>query len=237
MATDDWNMDYWRDEWAAQGGYVDDASAPELYGRRVRLRSLESGDDLRLYHLYQWSSHESDEPDVADFTQFRERLRSAQAKGAPFFVVEGLHSGRMIGWVYADQFAADRCSCRMRVYVIPDARVYGAGAEAGIHFLDYLFGVRGMRRVTAEAPLAQERVWKMAQHWGFQTEDVSRDERRVGDQRHEMVRLAIHRDEWRRRLADALGAPDPAPSGGVSRLFVTGHPHNGVEPGSDLQYL
>ena len=226
MATNDWDMEY-----------VDGANEPELYGVRVRLRGLEPGDDLRLYQLYQRSSHESDEPDVADPDRLRERLRSAQAENAPFFVVEGLHSGCMIGWVYADQFAADRHSCRMRVYVVPEARVYGAGAEAGIHFLDYLFGALGMRRVTAEAPLTQERIWKMAQHWGFQIEDVSRSEWRVDGQRHDMVRLAIHRDEWRRRLAEVPGTSDPAPSGGVSRLFITRRSDDIIGLNSGLQYL
>ena len=196
MATDDWDMEYWSDAQTRQPGDADGASEPALYGVRVRLRGLEPGDELRLYQVYQWASDERErpfwryEPGAIGFDQFRERLRSTQAEHAPLFIVEGLHSGRMIGWVYADQFAADRLSCRMRVYVIPEARVYGAGAEAGIHFLDHLFGALGMRKVIAEAPLTQERVWKMAQHWGFQIEDVLRDEWRMGGQGHQWLSLA-----------------------------------------------
>ena len=84
---------------------------------------------------------------LASIETFREQVRAALHGDEPLFIVEGKHSGRIIGWVYADQFLPARLVCRIHVYIIPEARSYGAGAEATLLFLDYLFGWLGMRTV------------------------------------------------------------------------------------------
>jgi RimJ/RimL family protein N-acetyltransferase len=144
-----------------------------------------------------------DEPGMIDFEMFRQQLRHALAAGEPHLIVEGLNSGRMIGWVYADLLSLLHLRCRMHVYVIPEARIYGAGAEAGILLLDYLFGWLGMHKVFAETLVSQAAIRQMAQHWGFEVEGVLREERWLGWQHHDVARLAIQRKDWHEKLMEA----------------------------------
>lgn len=104
---------------------------------------------------------------MIDFNIFREQLDQARAAGEPHLIVEGLHSGRMIGWVYADMLSLAHLRCRMHVYVTPVARPYGAGAEDGILFLDFLFGWLGMHKVFVETLVSHDRAREMAEHWGI----------------------------------------------------------------------
>lgn len=219
----------WRNELAARrpaGGSVvppDGGSVvpPELSGVRIRLRPLEPGNELQLY---QWASDEQEywlwreEPGVIGFDSFCEQLRRALLANEPHFAVESLHSRRMVGWVYADQLSSAHRRCRMHIYVVPQARSYGAGAEAGIFFLDYLFGWLDMRKVIAEALVAQHGARRMAEYWGFEVEGIFREERWLGCRTHDVVRLAIQREIWRQRYIDALGTARTTSSSGAHNM-------------------
>ncbi|HEY1387981.1 MAG TPA: GNAT family protein [Ktedonobacterales bacterium] len=210
MAADGWEGEngydelyqQWHDELAARRDVEKGLILPELCGVRIRIRSPEPGDERKLY---QWAADTQErwlwreEPGIITFESFSKQLRSAFAANEPHFIVEGLQSGRVIGWVYADQFSPMHRRCHMHVYVIPEARSYGAGAEAAIYFLDYLFGWLDMRKVIAEALVAQHPARKMAEFWGFQVEGMFREERWLGCQPYDVVRLAISRSVWRRR--------------------------------------
>ncbi len=217
MAADESDIDRWRDQqyqhWSdelvARRGAEHAPTLPELQGVRVRLRPLESGDEIQL-HLWATTEHETDlwhdEPGMVGFDMFRQQLRHALAAGEPHLIVEGLNSGRMIGWVYADLLSLAHLRCRMHVYVIPEARSYGAGAEAGILFLDYLFGRLDMHKVFVETLVSQDSAREMAEHWGFEIEGVLREERRLGQQRYDVARLAIQRRDWHEKLIEATEA-------------------------------
>ena len=202
----------WRD--AEQGAHP----PRELHGVRVRLRPLESGDETQL-HPWAMDEHEMDlwrdEPGMVGFEMFRQQLRHALAAGEPHLIVEGLNSGRMIGWVYADLLSLAHLRCRMRVYVIPEARSYGAGAEAGILFLDYLFGWLDMHKVFVETLASQGATRAMAEHWGFALEGILREERRLGQQHYDVARLAIQRSDWHEKLIEAT---EVTPSYGVPHM-------------------
>ena len=167
----------------------------ELYGDRVRLRTLESGDEERLYN---WSNGRRERclwPGVTGFVSvetFREQVCAAIHGDEPLFIVEGKHSGRIIGWVYADQFSSEYLVCRMHVYIIPEARSYGAGAEAALLFLDYAYGQLGMRTVVIEPLASQAYIIELARKGGFEMESAS----------HVKRRLAIQRARWQETLLD-----------------------------------
>lgn len=216
MAADGWEGEsrydqqyqQWHDELAARRKAERGPILPELCGVRIRIRSLHPGDETQLY---EWAADAQErwlwreELGIVTFDDFNKQLRSAFAANEPHFIVEGLQSGRMIGWVYADQFSAMHRRCHMHVYVVPEARSYGAGAEAAIYFLDYLFGWLDMRKVIAEALVAQHVARKMAEYWGFQVEGVFREERWLGCQPYDVVRLAILRSVWHKRYIEPVG--------------------------------
>lgn len=203
----------WRDELAARRAWNNDMIPPELCGVRIRIRPLEPGDEEQLYH---WAADAQErwlwreELGIIWFDSFREQLRASLAADEPHFIVEGLQSGRMTGWIYADKFSAAHRRCHMHVYVVPEARTYGAGAEAAIYFLDYLFGWLDMRKVVAEALVAQRHAQKMAEFWGFQVEGILREERWLGCHAYDVVRLAILRSAWRKRYIEPFNTSAPA---------------------------
>lgn len=178
---------------------------PELEGARVRLRAIEQG-DAPLLHV--WSTDQSEmwlwreEAGIVAYDPFLAKLRCALSAGEPHLMVEGKHSGFPIGWVYADQVSHDHCRCRMTVYIIPEARAYGAGAEAGVLFLDYLFGWRGMRKIFIEALAVQTEAITIATKGGFRREGEFSEERSLGGRPMDVVRLAMQRAYWQDTLAD-----------------------------------
>jgi RimJ/RimL family protein N-acetyltransferase len=178
---------------------------PELEGARVRLRAIETGD---MPQLHVWSTDQSEmwlwreEARLVAYDPFLTKLQSALTAGEPHLMVEGKHSGFPIGWVYADQVSNDHCRCRMTVYIIPEARAYGAGAEAGVLFLDYLFGWRGMRKIYIETLAVQTEAIQIATKGGFCQEGMLSQERSLGGQPMDVVRLAMRRDYWQETLAD-----------------------------------
>jgi RimJ/RimL family protein N-acetyltransferase len=198
---------HWSDHHHQSGrrGSSDSVLLPELRGARVRLRPLEQGDEVQL-HIWATDTREislwREECRVEDFKTFARQLHASLLASEPHMIVEGLHSGRMIGWAYGDQVSTTHQRCRMHVYVIPEARRYGAGAEAGILFLDFLFGWLGMHKVFAEPLLAQSSTIQLASHWGFQVEGILREERRAGCQYHDTARLAFHRARWQETITD-----------------------------------
>jgi RimJ/RimL family protein N-acetyltransferase len=211
----------WHDELMARRTLEMGVIPPELCGVRIRIRPPTPGD---VTHLYQWVADARErwlwreELGIITFDNFRMQLRSALAANEPHFIVEGLQSGRIIGWVYADQLSVAHRRCHMHVYVVPEARVYGAGAEAAIYFLDYLFGWLDMRKVIAEALVAHHVARRMAEFWGFQVEGVFREERWLGCQPYDVVRLAILHSVWRKRYIGPVGAPGTVPSYGMPYL-------------------
>ncbi len=197
----------WNNQLSGRCGSSDSTSntLPELQGAHVRLRPLEQGDKVQL-HVWATDTHEvslwREDSRVEGLKTFARQLHGSLAAGEPHMIVEGLHSGRMIGWAYGDQLSTTHQRCRMHVYVIPEARCYGAGAEAGILFLDFLFGWLGMHKVFAEPLLEQRGTIQLASNWGFRIEGILREERRAGCQYHDVARLAIHRARWQETLAD-----------------------------------
>lgn len=209
---DGWNNHYplWVDRPTNSGAGVWRAPT-ELYGDRVRLRSLECGDEERLTH---WANAGYERwPAAMDFVSvetLRRQVRAAPHGDEPLFIVEGKHSGRIVGWVYADQFSPGWLVCRMHVYIIPEARNYGAGAEATLLFLDYLFGSLGVRTVVIEPRDSQAYAIALARKVGFEVESAPRGE----------LRLAIQRARWQETLLDGDAC---APSCHTTSLLHSRH--------------
>lgn len=193
----------WRNEAMAMQSVRHNALLPELRGARVRLRPL-ARDDEALLH--QWSTDVSEkwlwreEAALMAFETFQAQLRRALMANEPNLIVEGLHSGLPIGWVYADYLSHEHRRCRMTIYVTPEARNFGAGAEAGVLFLDYLFGWVGLQKVCVEALALQRIAIQMAMNMGFRLEGIFSGERRLGSHRVDVVRLAMQRPRWRETL-------------------------------------
>ena len=142
-----------------------------LESRRIRLRLFQNQDREIVYawhsdlnYLYLWTH----DRDLLPYERFIRRFeRSLKKRFDLFLMVEKRSSGKPLGFIY--NYASDSVdrNCYICVYMDLNGAVQGAGVDAVILFLKYLFNYYGYRKVYAEVYAFNQRVVKMAEKAGF----------------------------------------------------------------------
>jgi RimJ/RimL family protein N-acetyltransferase len=108
-----------------------------------------------------------------------------------------IHTDEPLGWVFTYGYAIWEQRCFLVIYVVPEARRFGAAAEVGMLFLDYLFSYFPIRKVAAEVFSFNHTSLDVLKHAGFHVEGVLRQEHYFGGHFHDVVRVGLLETEWR----------------------------------------
>jgi len=111
-------------------------------------------------------------------------------------IIEGKASHKPVGWVFAYDYQPIDQHCFLATYTIPEARRFGAAAEGGLLFLDYLFAYFPLHKVSMEVYAFNTASLNVAIKAGFQVEGTLREEYYFGGQFHDIVRLGLLATEW-----------------------------------------
>jgi RimJ/RimL family protein N-acetyltransferase len=172
---------------------------PTLSGKHVRLRPVQEQDAQILYtwasdplEMYLWRGRR----ELLSFHAFCEELQTNIQNDLVHLIVEGLQSQRAIGWVYAYHYSVWEQRCFSAIYVTAGGRHFGAAAEAGMLFLDYLFSYFPIRKIAADVYAFNAASLQVIKNAGFQVEGVLRQEHYFGGTFHDIIRLGLLESEW-----------------------------------------
>lgn len=173
---------------------------PTLCGRHVRLRPVQETDARTLYswvsnplEMYLWRGRR----ELVPFEIFRDELQKNLLNDLVHLLAVDLHTDQPLGWIFAYGYAIWEQRCFLVIYVVPEARRFGAAAEAGMLFLDYVFSYFPVRKVAAEVFSFNHISLHVLEHAGFHVEGVLRQEHYFGGHFYDVVRFGLLETEWR----------------------------------------
>jgi RimJ/RimL family protein N-acetyltransferase len=82
-------------------------------------------------------------------------------------LIEGAPSGKPLGWICAYDVASAEEYCFLTIYTTSEGRSFGAGAEAALLYLDYLFSYLSLNKVCLEIFAYNEASLALARRLGF----------------------------------------------------------------------
>lgn len=193
-------------------------SAISLDGPSIRLRPITRADYGFLWQcrthpdiLYLWMQGRS----LPTFEQYTQELDgSLSGKFLTTLLIETLSGSAPVGYVVAYDFSPFDHTTFINIVIHPTYVQYGWAAEASILFLNYLFTFFDLRKASMEVfafnHLALEPLLQMGAH----VEGRFLGQRYYQGAYHDVIRLAIMREEWDQiapRLKAALARPQAYP--------------------------
>ena len=184
-----------------------------LKGRSLLLRELEDSDTPILFA---WRNSQdfmnlcSTRRNSVSFEEFARELREDIARDRPLqLVIE--RDSRSVGTIYAYGLNLTDGFSFFTVFMDSQTRGRGLGAAASVLFLEFLFRRYGLFKVYADVYSYNSTALQTLRRAGFRTEGEFYGHRRVGDQRHDVVRLAYYREQIAERasLLRSLTGIDP----------------------------
>jgi len=173
---------------------------PTLSGRHVRLRPVQEADARILYswacnplEMYLWRGRR----ELVPFEVFRDELQKNLLNDLVHLLAVDLHTDEPLGWIFTYGYTIWEQRCFLVIYVIPEARRFGAAAEVGMLFLDYLFSYFPVRKVAAEVFSFNHTSLHLLEHAGFHVEGILRQEHYFGGHFYDIVRFGLLETEWR----------------------------------------
>jgi len=88
-----------------------------------------------------------------------------------------------------------------------EVRGKGVGSSVEVFVLDFVFGELGLNKLCGEVLGFNERVLKMHEGFGFQREGVLRQHSKKAGELHDVVLIAVFKDDWQRLIQRRLAAP------------------------------
>lgn len=114
-----------------------------------------------------------------------------------FYVLEEPETGKFAGFLYSYDFRQGDGHCMICVYVKPEYRRFGAGAAAGLRFMDELFREYPLRKIYVTIYDYNNQSLKSNLHAGFQEEGCYREYRYYDGKYWDMHLLAMTREAFR----------------------------------------
>jgi RimJ/RimL family protein N-acetyltransferase len=170
-----------------------------LRGRRVRLRALTEEDYPLLYRwvcdlseAYLWRGRRA----IVNYAEFCAEQHEKMPFEVGHMLIEGATSGEPLGWIFAYDLAPFEGSCFLTIYTTPRGRRFGAGAEATLLFLSYLFTYFSLNKVAVEIFEYNTTSLALTRRLGFAEEARLRRHWKFDGEYYDVFRLSLLREEW-----------------------------------------
>ena len=151
------------------------------------VRKWRNSDDV-ANHMYT-DSHITSEDQIKWFHQLNKETTR-------YWLI--MYNGRKLGLAYVTEISRSLNSCYWGFY-LGDSSTRGAGIGAKVEFnvLEYVFNHLGLNKLRCEVFVHNYRVVKMHEKFGFRREAYYREHCVKGNEKLDVVGLAILKNEWK----------------------------------------
>src|SRR5690348_3151497 len=175
-------------------------TAISLDGPSVRLRPITRADYGFMWQcrthpeiLYLWMQDRT----LPSFEQYAHELDgSLSSKALTTLLIETIDGSAPVGYVFAYDFSAFDHTAFISIVIHPTYVRYGWAAEASILFLNYLFTYFDLRKTSIEVFSFNQIALTPLLQLGARVEGRFRGQRYYQGAYHDVIRLAIMREEW-----------------------------------------